>query len=315
MQRFLNPMPHGNISIKYPLNQIVMRFTLFLLFLCCATRGQTQTSDSAFVDWRGITIPTGKSYADAQVLWLRLPSEQSPIDPQALFLSRQETYQTEFYALHKLMVKHEGEEILVEESKAHKKKLNRGTSFCRMTYRLKYNEKTGYLEGSYLASDCRGVSGKVIMFRSDLPMSQAHEMTATHAWVRRFIDDLKNNKLSPAKMAEMRNNFEFKPLYFDYDKAQIREEYVSYLKTMAMIVLSHSDLRIKVTGHTDGDGSDSYNLDLSKRRAKAILNFFIGEGLAAERIEIDFRGKREPVAPNSTAEGKQKNRRVDFAFI
>jgi outer membrane protein OmpA-like peptidoglycan-associated protein len=230
-------------------------------------------------------------------------------------LSRQETYQTEYYALHKVTVKRQAEETVVEEGKAHKRKLNRGATFCRMVYRLKYNEETGYLEGTYMASDCRGGSGKVILYRSDLPLSEEHDMAATHAWVRRFIDDLKSNKLSPAKMAELRNTFEFKPLYFDYDKDQIRQEYVAYLKTMAMIVLSHSDLRIKVTGHTDGDGSDAYNLDLSKRRAKAILNFFINEGLAPERIEIDFRGKREPVAPNSTSEGKQKNRRVDFAFI
>ena len=265
--------------------------------------------------WCGILIPAGKSYADAHALWLRLPAVITKEKVNQNALSRQESYQTEFFALHKLDVYLENNEIVVEESKAFKKKLNRGAPFCRMNYRLKYNDKTGYLEGSFMALDCRGVSGRVVMFKTDHPISESNEMTITHAWVDKLIDDLKSNRVSPAKMAEMRANFEFKPLYFDFDKDEIRDEYKEYLKTMVMVVLSHSDLRVKVTGHTDGDGSDAYNLDLSKRRAKAILNFFLEQGLAPHRVEIDFKGKREPVAPNSSSEGKQKNRRVDFSFI
>jgi outer membrane protein OmpA-like peptidoglycan-associated protein len=222
---------------------------------------------------------------------------------------------TEFYALHKLTIKNDGAFTVVEEAKSHKKKLNRGLAFCRMIYKLQFNEATGYLEGTYSATDCRSTSGKVYLYRSEHPIADGDAMTLTHAWVRKMIDGLEKGKMSTAKMAEMRANFEFKPIFFDYDKAEIREEYKSYLKTMAQIVLSHSDLRIKVTGHTDGDGSDAYNLDLSKRRAQAILAFFLEQGLTAERVEIDFQGKRNPIAPNNTSEGKQRNRRVDFAFI
>lgn len=260
-------------------------------------------------------IPSGKSFADAQVIWLRLPKEITSKKQSGTYISRQESYQTEFYALHKVTVYLETNETVVEESKAFKKKLNRGVPFCRMTYRMIYNDNTGYLDGTYMSTDCRGVSGKVILYKSEKKVSEDSEMLTTHAWVGKMIDDLKSNKVSPTKMAEMRNNFEFKPLYFDYDKDEIREEYKEYLKTMASIVLSHSDLRIKVTGHTDSDGSDAYNLDLSKRRAKSILNYFLSLGLSADRVEIDFKGKRDPVAPNTNAEGKQKNRRVDFSFI
>jgi len=188
-------------------------------------------------------------------------------------------------------------------------------AFCRMTYKLKYNESNGYFEGTYVSTDCRNTSGKLYLYKSEHPIATGETMTLTHAWVRKLIDAIEQGKPSPAKMAEMRTNFEFKPIYFDYDKAEIRDEYKDYLKTMAQIVLSHSDLRIKVTGHTDGDGSDAYNLDLSKRRAQAILDFFLAQGLASHRVVIDFRGKREPVAPNTTSEGKQRNRRVDFEFI
>jgi outer membrane protein OmpA-like peptidoglycan-associated protein len=140
-------------------------------------------------------------------------------------------------------------------------------------------------------------------------------MTLTHAWAAKLKTLISEGKISPTLMEEKRKNFIFKPIYFEFDKDEIKEEFKSYLKEMAEIVLSHSDLRLKVIGHTDGDGSDQYNLDLSKRRAKAIQEFFESVGLPEHRIVIDFRGKREPIAPNNTPEGKQLNRRVDFEFV
>jgi outer membrane protein OmpA-like peptidoglycan-associated protein len=265
--------------------------------------------------WQGIMVQDGKRLADAQVLWLKIPKDEASLSPAGEYFSRQESTNTEFYALHKLTVKYSDGFTILDEAKSYQKKLNRGVAFCRMTYKLKYNESNGYFEGSYVSSDCRNTSGKLYLYKSEHPIATGETMTLTHAWVRKLIDALEQGKPSPAKMAEMRTNFEFKPIYFDYDKAEIRDEYKDYLKKMAQIVLSHSDLRIKVTGHTDGDGSDAYNLDLSKRRAQAILDFFLAQGLASHRVVIDFRGKREPVAPNTTSEGKQRNRRVDFEFI
>jgi outer membrane protein OmpA-like peptidoglycan-associated protein len=84
---------------------------------------------------------------------------------------------------------------------------------------------------------------------------------------------------------------------------------------MIRMVKSHSDLRILITGHTDADGSDTYNITLSKRRAASLERFFEANGLPKSRVEIDFKGENEPVDRNDTSEGKQNNRRVDFRFI
>ena len=81
------------------------------------------------------------------------------------------------------------------------------------------------------------------------------------------------------------------------------------------IIKSHSDLRIQVTGHTDSDGTNTYNKHLSKRRAESIIKYFTKRGLRRDRIVIDFKGEREPAETNKTKDGKQKNRRVDFRFI
>ena len=81
------------------------------------------------------------------------------------------------------------------------------------------------------------------------------------------------------------------------------------------VIEGHTDLRIKVTGNTDADGSDVYNLELSKKRAEALINFFVSKGLSRDRIEIEFKGESNPIDTNTTPEGKQRNRRVDFSFI
>jgi outer membrane protein OmpA-like peptidoglycan-associated protein len=70
-----------------------------------------------------------------------------------------------------------------------------------------------------------------------------------------------------------------------------------------------------VIGHTDADGSASYNVALSERRALAIIDYFVGKGLSRDRIKIQFKGESEPIGDNKTVDGKQLNRRVDFLFI
>jgi outer membrane protein OmpA-like peptidoglycan-associated protein len=134
-------------------------------------------------------------------------------------------------------------------------------------------------------------------------------------WLQRFEQELKDGVSAPNIRKQELQLFEFQPIYFDYDKALIRPEYESYLKELIRMVKSHSDLRIQITGHTDADGSDVYNLDLSARRAKALLNFFEQHGLPKDRVEIQFKGEAEPVDNNDNEKGKQKNRRVDFRFI
>jgi OOP family OmpA-OmpF porin len=84
---------------------------------------------------------------------------------------------------------------------------------------------------------------------------------------------------------------------------------------MARVLDGIHDLRVEITGHTDAVGTDQYNIGLSERRAKAIKDYFKKQGIDPEKLEIDFKGKREPVESNKTKEGKQRNRRVHFKFI
>ena len=188
-------------------------------------------------------------------------------------------------------------------------------TWCMVSMELSYSDSTGYLKGKYTSSDCRRNSGTIILYRDRSALKPIDEPAISHHWFKTFVSNLKKGYNAPEIMEKERAEFKFQPIYFDYDKDVIKPEYFPFLRSMIRMVESHSDLRIKITGHTDSDGSDAYNEDLSKRRAEAIVNFFMSHGLSRDRIVIDFKGEKEPVDSNSTEEGKQRNRRVDFSFI
>jgi outer membrane protein OmpA-like peptidoglycan-associated protein len=177
-------------------------------------------------------------------------------------------------------------------------------------YSLKYNPQNGYLEGNTDKQDYR-----FIAYQSKGEISMSKTAYLPKDWLLRFSQELKDGISAPQIRKQELLNFTFEPIYFDYDQATIRTEYQTYLKELIRMVKSHSDLRIEITGHTDTDGSDAYNLDLSKRRSEALLLFFNQNGLAKDRVVISFKGEREPVDKSQTNEGKQRNRRVDFKFI
>jgi OmpA-OmpF porin, OOP family len=177
-------------------------------------------------------------------------------------------------------------------------------------YSLKYNPQNGYLEGSTDKQDYR-----LIAYQSKGEISMSKTAYLPKDWLLRFSQELKDGISAPQIRKQELLNFTFQPIYFDVDQATIRAEYQAYLKELIRMVKSHSDLRIEITGHTDADGSDTYNLTLSKRRSEALLLFFTQNGLAKDRMVISFKGEREPVDKSQTNEGKQRNRRVDFRFI
>jgi OOP family OmpA-OmpF porin len=79
--------------------------------------------------------------------------------------------------------------------------------------------------------------------------------------------------------------------------------------------MSGVDLEMVIaTGHTDSIGSDAYNQKLSERRAAAVKDYLVSKGIPASKITTIGKGESQPVATNKTAEGRQKNRRVDIEF-
>lgn len=110
-------------------------------------------------------------------------------------------------------------------------------------------------------------------------------------------------------------HFVLQHIYFDVDKATLRPESVEELARVLEVLQDNPSLVVSIEGHTDSDASDSYNLQLSDRRAAAVVNYLIDAGIQATRLESQGFGEREPVAPNDTPENKQLNRRTEFRVI
>ena len=180
----------------------------------------------------------------------------------------------------------------------------------KQQFDFEYDAKKGYLLGK--SNDGKST---LTLYRATFNISENTPNILPINQLAKFQQELQDGLSSPEKRLEELRAFKFEPIYFEYDKDNIQEQYEAYLIEMIRMVKSHSDLRILITGHTDSDGSDAYNIDLSKRRAAALVRFFEKNGLAKSRVEIDFKGEKEPVDRNDTDTGKQKNRRVDFRFI
>jgi len=101
------------------------------------------------------------------------------------------------------------------------------------------------------------------------------------------------------------------PVNFDFDQATLRPEAHAVLDQAAAGLKDSGD-RVEVAGHTDSIGSETYNRDLSLRRAETVRTYLIDKGIAADRLAIKGYSELQPVADNATREGRFQNRRVEL---
>lgn len=102
-------------------------------------------------------------------------------------------------------------------------------------------------------------------------------------------------------------------ILFDINSDKIKPESYGTIKDIATVLNENTDVKVKIIGHTDSDGDDNSNLELSKRRAAAIKTALSTDfGIDASRLQTDGKGETQPVDKNNTPEGKANNRRVEF---
>lgn len=100
--------------------------------------------------------------------------------------------------------------------------------------------------------------------------------------------------------------------YFDFDKSVVKKQYLPNIKQAADILKANPARDVVLEGHTDSVGTNEYNLGLGRRRAKAVKAKLAGFGVAPGRLKVKSYGESRPVAPNDTAAGRAKNRRVEI---
>jgi outer membrane protein OmpA-like peptidoglycan-associated protein len=102
-------------------------------------------------------------------------------------------------------------------------------------------------------------------------------------------------------------------ILFDVNSDKIKPESYGTLKEIANVLKENAGVRVKIIGHTDSDGEDNSNLELSKKRSVSVKNTLSAEfGIDASRLETDGKGESQPSDNNTTSQGKANNRRVEF---
>jgi outer membrane protein OmpA-like peptidoglycan-associated protein len=139
--------------------------------------------------------------------------------------------------------------------------------------------------------------------------SDNFSLTGSNTSTRPFI---KNIPLKPIRVGEtviLRN------IFFDTDKYTLKNESVTELEKLILLLLKNPKLRIDISGHTDNEGTAEYNLELSKNRAKTVYEYLIRQGISRERLTYSGYGLSRPVDVNTTEQGRAANRRTEFRVL
>lgn len=103
-------------------------------------------------------------------------------------------------------------------------------------------------------------------------------------------------------------------LLFNVDSSELLPVAQQNLNELAASLGEYDNTEILIVGHTDATGTDSYNQDLSERRARSAAQYLQLQGVSVSRIQTMGRGETDPIADNETASGRQLNRRVELAI-
>ncbi len=147
-------------------------------------------------------------------------------------------------------------------------------------------------------------------------LSQLQNLTLErkYAWLseeKRYVDVEQNFKVQRATKGA---TFKLDNIFFDLGKATLKDESLPALNSLYDILLKNK-IDIELGGHSDSIGSSETNLRLSQERVNSVKKYLLNKGIAESRIVAVGYGKEQPIASNSTEEGRAKNRRVEVKII
>lgn len=119
----------------------------------------------------------------------------------------------------------------------------------------------------------------------------------------------KANRMHVGEVVTLQN------IFFATGESEILQQSYNELMNLKALLTSNPDIHIELRGHTDNLGTMEYNQKLSEARAKAVVDYLVDKGIDRKRFSWVGYGKSKPIADNATAEGRQKNRRVEYRII
>lgn len=124
---------------------------------------------------------------------------------------------------------------------------------------------------------------------------------------------LKVDETGCAIVAEVKKLLVLEGIKFEFGSSKIAEESKKLLDNTALRAMNENpSLRVRIEGHTDSVGPEDYNMNLSLRRAEAVMNYLVSRGVESYRMEALGKGEDYPIASNDSEEGRGHNRRIEF---
>jgi outer membrane protein OmpA-like peptidoglycan-associated protein len=120
---------------------------------------------------------------------------------------------------------------------------------------------------------------------------------------------------------EINKIFVLENIYYNFARAEIRPDAAKELDKLVQLLVDNPEIKIELGSHTDSVDTDSYNLDLSQRRANSAVNYIVQHGISPDRIVAKGYGESKPIARNTNPDGtdnpdgRQKNRRTEFKIL
>lgn len=167
--------------------------------------------------------------------------------------------------------------------------------------------------GIEIYSEKRTVNGKGEI---DVPAGDSELLVSAPGYVPKkvTVTEEDKEKVIELEKIEKGKSYVIDNILFDIDKAYLKRESLNILDKLIRIMKGNPGLNLEVRGHTDSTGERAYNMKLSERRADAVIEYMIKNGVSPVRLRAVGFGDTKPIASNATPEGRKKNRRTEFYF-
>jgi outer membrane protein OmpA-like peptidoglycan-associated protein len=145
---------------------------------------------------------------------------------------------------------------------------------------------------------------------ADEERARAEAAETTSEALRRDLASLESRQTNRGLVITLPND-----VLFDVDRSDVKPGASTELERVATVINEEPGRRVLVEGHADSTGPDSYNLELSRRRAESVARALVDDGVSPSRVISEGLGETQPIATNDTPEGRQQNRRVEVVVL
>ncbi len=153
--------------------------------------------------------------------------------------------------------------------------------------------------GAVIGATVGGVTGAII----------GNQMDKQAAEIKNEIPGVSVERVGEGIVIEFTSD-----VLFGFDMYDLKTQAKENLDKLVTILNKYPDTDIEIHGHTDSKGSIKYNQSLSERRARSVSDYLVSRKISSQRLKTIGFGEEKPIASNDTAEGRDKNRRVEFAI-